>query len=144
VTTARPRSPLDGGDLRRRVTAGEATLGTFVGTASSVTGEVCAAAGFDWLLVDLEHGSGGEEQVRSLVPVAAAYGVPTIVRAESAASAAHEIAALPGKACGLLVGDGAAAALRMAEAWTFVAIGSDSTPLASAAVASLNRARQAS
>jgi len=34
--------PLDGGRLRARVLAGEATLGTFVGTASPVTAEVCA------------------------------------------------------------------------------------------------------
>jgi 2-dehydro-3-deoxyglucarate aldolase/4-hydroxy-2-oxoheptanedioate aldolase len=75
--------PLDGGRLRARVLAGEPTLGTFVGTASAVTAEVCAAVGFDWLLLDLEHGSGGEEQVRATVPVAGAYGVPTIVRVES-------------------------------------------------------------
>jgi 4-hydroxy-2-oxoheptanedioate aldolase len=55
--------PLDGGRLRTRVVAGEATLGTFIGT-SLVTAEVCAAAGFDWLLLDLEHGAGGEEQIR--------------------------------------------------------------------------------
>lgn len=77
-------TPLDGGRLRRRVAAGEPTLGTFIGTAAAVTAEVCAAAGLDWLLLDLEHGAGGEEQVRSLVPVAAAYGVPTIVRVETA------------------------------------------------------------
>ena len=79
-------SPLNGGRLRRRVMAGgEPTLGTFLGTASPVVAEVCAAAGFDWLLLDLEHGSGGEEQVRAVVPAAAAYGVPTVVRVESAA-----------------------------------------------------------
>jgi 2-dehydro-3-deoxyglucarate aldolase/4-hydroxy-2-oxoheptanedioate aldolase len=78
-------SPLDGGQLRRRVTAGQTTLGTFVGTASPVIAEVCAAAGLDWLLLDLEHGSGAEEQVRSVVPAAGAYGVPTVVRVESAA-----------------------------------------------------------
>ena len=78
-------SPLDGGRLRSRVTAGELTAGTFVGTASPVAAEVCAAAGVDWLLLDLEHGSGGEEQVRAVVPAAAAYGVPTVVRVESAA-----------------------------------------------------------
>ena len=33
------------------------------GMASAVTAEVCAAAGFDWVLLDLEHGAGGEEQV---------------------------------------------------------------------------------
>src|ERR687890_1987886 len=78
-------SPLDGGRLRRRVAAGETTMGTFVGTASTIVAEVCAAAGIDWLLLDLEHGSGGEEQVRAVVPAAGAYGVPTVVRVESAA-----------------------------------------------------------
>ena len=40
--------PLDNGRLRARVLSGEATLGTFIGTASPVVAEVCAAAGFDW------------------------------------------------------------------------------------------------
>ena len=44
---------------------------------------MCAAAGVDWVLLDLEHGGGGEEQPRGVVPAAASYGVPTIVRAES-------------------------------------------------------------
>ncbi len=77
-------TPLNGGALARAVRAGDRTLGTFVGTASAVTAEVCAAAGFDWLLLDLEHGAGGEEQVRDVVPAAGAYGVPTVVRVESA------------------------------------------------------------
>jgi 4-hydroxy-2-oxoheptanedioate aldolase len=47
--------------------------------------EVCAATGVDWLLLDLEHGSGGEEQVRAVVPAAAGYGAATVVRVESAA-----------------------------------------------------------
>jgi 4-hydroxy-2-oxoheptanedioate aldolase len=71
------------GPLDTRVASGDATLGTFVGTASAVTAEVGAAAGFDWLLLELEHGAGGEEQVRATVPVAAAYGVSTVVRVES-------------------------------------------------------------
>ena len=76
-------SPLDNGALARAVRGGDATLGTFLGTASAVTAEVCAAAGFDWLLLDLEHGAGGEEQVRDVVPAAGAYGVPTVVRVET-------------------------------------------------------------
>ena len=78
-------SPLDRGRLRARLAAGESTVGTFVGAASPVTAEACAAAGVDWLLLDLEHGSGGEEQVRDVVPAAGAYGVPTLVRVESGA-----------------------------------------------------------
>jgi 4-hydroxy-2-oxoheptanedioate aldolase len=253
-------SPLDRGRLRSRLGAGQATVGTFVGAASPVTAEACAAAGVDWLVLDLEHGSGGEEQVRDVVPAAGAYGVPTVVRVESAArvrigrvldlgaagvmlprmdSAAEvaeavrhlryppagdrgvatynracrfaldpgalaragdevlgivqiesssaveqveQIAAIDGvdvlfvgpqdlsfnlgvpfdlqsptylaalqrvrgaaerhgKACGLLVGDGATAAARHAEGWRFVAVGSDATLLAAAVAAELARAR---
>jgi 2-dehydro-3-deoxyglucarate aldolase/4-hydroxy-2-oxoheptanedioate aldolase len=253
-------SPLDRGRLRRRISSGEATLGTFIGTAAPVAGEVCAASGVDWLLLDLEHGAGGEEQLRALVPAAGAYGVPVVVRVESAAririgraldlgaagimlprldsadevatalrhlryppdgdrgvatynracrfgldpgaldsadrellgvvqiesaAAVEEIdkivtldgadvlfvgprdlshdlgvpgnltarafvaaiakvrdAALAnGKACGLLVNDGAGAAARLAEGWTFIAIGSDSTLLAAVVTAQLARAR---
>jgi 4-hydroxy-2-oxoheptanedioate aldolase len=77
-------SPLDRGALRARVASGEKTLGTFIGTASAVTAEVCAAAGSDWLVLDLEHGSGGEDLVGGVVLAAASYGVPTVVRVESA------------------------------------------------------------
>jgi 4-hydroxy-2-oxoheptanedioate aldolase len=252
--------PLDGGRLRARVAAAEGTLGTFLGTASPVTAEVCAAAGFDWLLLDLEHGAGGEEQLRATIPAAGAYGVPTVVRVESdaririgrvldagaagvmlprldtadqvraamahlyypprgdrgvatynracrfgldpgaldrandevlgivqiesvrAVAAAEEMASIDGvdvlfvgprdlshdlgvpgqitapvfvdalervrlaarkhgKACGLLVPDGGAAAAKLAEGWTFVTIGSDSTLLATAATTHLAQAR---
>jgi 4-hydroxy-2-oxoheptanedioate aldolase len=255
------RGPLDEGRLRARVTAGELAVGTFVGTASPVTAEVCAAAGFDYVLLDLEHGAGGEEQLRATVPAAASYGVPTIVRVESdaririgraldagaagimlprlgtvadveaairhlsypargdrgvatynracrfgldpdalfraddeilgivqiesarAVADAADIAAIDGvdvlfvgprdlshdlgvpgrmtaetyvhaldevlraaqkhgKACGMLVPDGATAAARRTEGWTFLAIGSDSTLLAAAATAELARARR--
>jgi 2-dehydro-3-deoxyglucarate aldolase/4-hydroxy-2-oxoheptanedioate aldolase len=77
------RYALDRGDLRRRLAAGEVTYGTFIGAATAVTAEVCAAAGVDWVLLDLEHGAGGEEQARDVVPAAASYGVPTVVRTES-------------------------------------------------------------
>jgi len=74
---------LDRGDLRRRLARGEITYGTFIGAATPVTAEVCAAAGLDWVLLDLEHGAGGEEQARDVVSAAASYAVPTVVRAES-------------------------------------------------------------
>jgi 2-dehydro-3-deoxyglucarate aldolase/4-hydroxy-2-oxoheptanedioate aldolase len=74
---------LDRGSLKARLRRGEATYGTFLGAGTAVTAEVCAAAGVDWVLLDLEHGGGGEEQARGVVPAAAAYAVPTVVRAES-------------------------------------------------------------
>jgi 2-dehydro-3-deoxyglucarate aldolase/4-hydroxy-2-oxoheptanedioate aldolase len=81
--TAPAPTPLDGGRLRARLAAGEATVGTFLGMASPVAAEVCAAAGPDWVLLDLEHGGGGEEQVGATVLAAGAYGVPTVVRVET-------------------------------------------------------------
>jgi 4-hydroxy-2-oxoheptanedioate aldolase len=78
------RSPLNRGRLRSTVAAGKPTVGTFVGAASAVTAEVCAAVGVDWVLLDLEHGAGGEEQVGPVVVATGSYGVPTVVRVESA------------------------------------------------------------
>ena len=49
-----------------------------------------------------------------------------------------------GKACGLLVNDGPAAAGRRQQGWTFVAIGSDSTLLAAASRSALSTARSPS
>lgn len=77
-------SPLDQGRLKARLAAGEATFGIFVGGASSIVAEACAAAGVDWLLLDLEHGAGGEEQLGTTIPASSSYGVPTVVRTESA------------------------------------------------------------
>ena len=47
------------------VRSGARTFGTFASLGSSVAAELCGAAGFDWVLVDLEHGAGDEQ---SLVP----------------------------------------------------------------------------
>jgi 4-hydroxy-2-oxoheptanedioate aldolase len=77
-------TPLNGGFLADAVRGGSHSLGTFIGMATPVSAEVCAASGFDWVLLDLEHGAGGEEQVRDVVPAAGSYGVPTIVRVEAA------------------------------------------------------------
>ena len=49
--------------FRARALAGEPLFGTFVGTASPIVAELCALAGFDWLLIDLEHGAGTESEL---------------------------------------------------------------------------------
>ncbi|WCI09200.1 aldolase/citrate lyase family protein [Arthrobacter sp. OVS8] len=77
------RGPLNAGQLRRRLSEGDVTIGTFVGMSSATAAEVCAAAGADWILIDLEHGAGGEDAVRDGVIAAGSYGVPSIVRVES-------------------------------------------------------------
>jgi 4-hydroxy-2-oxoheptanedioate aldolase len=71
-------------------------------------------------------------------------GVPGDITAPAFVAALDKVrsaARASGKACGLLVNDGAAAAARIADGWTFVAVGSDSTLLAAAVAAQLARAR---
>jgi 2-keto-3-deoxy-L-rhamnonate aldolase RhmA len=46
--------------IRERVLAGETVIGAFLNLGSPPAAELCARAGFDWLLVDLEHGAGTE------------------------------------------------------------------------------------
>jgi 4-hydroxy-2-oxoheptanedioate aldolase len=65
-----------------RLRQGDALVGTFLNLGSPLAGEICARAGFDWLLVDLEHGAGTESE---LIPTIQAIGgrCGTIVRVES-------------------------------------------------------------
>jgi 2-dehydro-3-deoxyglucarate aldolase/4-hydroxy-2-oxoheptanedioate aldolase len=56
---------------RERLAAGETLVGTFLNLGSPLAAEVCARAGFDWLLVDLEHGAGTEAE---LIPTLQAIG----------------------------------------------------------------------
>ena len=50
-------------NLRKRLKAGEALLGCWLNLGSSVSAEIVGLAGFDWVLIDFEHGSGSEREV---------------------------------------------------------------------------------
>ena len=66
-----------------RVRTAKPTRGTFLNLGSPLVAEVCALAGFDWLLVDLEHGAGGEDALVGQILAGAAHGVPVVARVES-------------------------------------------------------------
>ena len=51
------------GSLRARILAGDTVYGTLASAGSAITAEVLARAGFDWLIVDLEHGAGTEAEL---------------------------------------------------------------------------------
>ena len=49
--------------LRERVLNKELLVGTFLNLGSSLTAEIAGRAGFDWLLIDLEHGAGNRQEL---------------------------------------------------------------------------------
>ncbi len=87
ATTSPPPPPLPPrGDLRRRVLAGEPTIGAFANLGSLASTELLARAGYDWLIVDLEHGMGSIADVHAQLlaiqgtPTAALVRVPSVER----------------------------------------------------------------
>ncbi len=69
--------------MKERLAAGETLVGSFLSFGSPLAAEALALAGFDWLLVDLEHGGGHEAELLGQVLGATAAGVHAIARAES-------------------------------------------------------------
>lgn len=69
-------------EFRETVLSGAPLIGTFLGLGSPLAAEACAMAGLDWLVVDLEHGSGGEGALPGQLIAASAHDVPTLVRVE--------------------------------------------------------------
>jgi 4-hydroxy-2-oxoheptanedioate aldolase len=63
--------------LRERIRAGEDLLGTFLDLGSPLAAEIAAGAGFDWLVIDLEHGAGDRDATLAQLQAARA---PALVR----------------------------------------------------------------
>ena len=66
--------------LRERVLAGELLAGTFCNIGSHITTEMAGNAGFDWLLLDLEHGAGDQSELVHQLQAATAADTPALVR----------------------------------------------------------------
>jgi 4-hydroxy-2-oxoheptanedioate aldolase len=66
--------------LRARLTAGPALVGTFLKLPGRDAVAAVASAGFDFVIVDLEHSQLSEAEGRELVSIAALRGVPAAVR----------------------------------------------------------------
>jgi 2-dehydro-3-deoxyglucarate aldolase/4-hydroxy-2-oxoheptanedioate aldolase len=71
------------GAFRRRVLAGTPVFGTFLQMGSPVSAEVCGRAGFDWGLIDLEHGLGAEASLLAELMALELAGASAIVRVET-------------------------------------------------------------
>lgn len=68
------------GDFKGKVLARQWVTGTFLNLGSSVTVEIAGHSGFDWILIDHEHGPGGEDTLLHQLQAAAATPASPIVR----------------------------------------------------------------
>ena len=74
--------PLDR-SFRDRALAGDLLFGLFHDLGSPASAELCSAAGYDWILVDLEHGAGTEADLVAMLLAVEAGGAVPLVRPQS-------------------------------------------------------------
>lgn len=71
-----PSSP----SLRKKIAAGRLTVGSWITLGHPGIAEIMARAGFDWLVVDLEHSTISLKQAGELIRTIDLCGVPPLVR----------------------------------------------------------------
>jgi 4-hydroxy-2-oxoheptanedioate aldolase len=69
--------------FRERVRNREFLAGAFVSIGSAITAEIIGIAGFDWVVIDLEHGSGDEGDLVGQLQAVERTGAVALVRVES-------------------------------------------------------------
>lgn len=69
--------------LKARIAAGEVTVGAWLTLAHPGIAEVMAAAGFDWIVIDIEHSVISLREVEELMRVIEGAGVAPLVRLTS-------------------------------------------------------------
>jgi len=71
--------------LKRRIRAGETVHGCWLNLASPLSAEIVGRAGFDWALIDLEHGAGTETEALAQLQALQGGAATPVVRVESGA-----------------------------------------------------------
>jgi 2-keto-3-deoxy-L-rhamnonate aldolase RhmA len=71
-------------NLKQRIQQGETVHGCWINLGSALTAEIVGQAGFDWVLIDLEHGAGSEKDVLAQLQALKSTGAAAIIRVESA------------------------------------------------------------
>lgn len=70
--------------FRERVLGGEILYGAWAGLGSPLAAELLGRAGFDWVLIDLEHGAGTEGELLAHLTAVEVSGATALVRPQSA------------------------------------------------------------
>ena len=73
-------------DLKEKMYSGQAVYGMFLNSGSSVLSEIIGLSGFDFVLIDSEHGPTGVLENRELILAAEYRGVVPIVRVPNRSS----------------------------------------------------------
>ena len=66
--------------FKKRLLAGETQFGLWLGLPDTTSAEICAGAGFDWLLIDAEHAPFDVPRVMAHLQAMEPYNCPAIVR----------------------------------------------------------------
>ena len=74
--------------LKKKIAAGEKTLGTFFESGSTTCAELLALGGFDYIIIDTEHGPFEPESVGEFACAAKRRGMTPLVRAKDSSRAA--------------------------------------------------------
>lgn len=67
--------------LKHNLKAGKVQTGCWVSLASHASAEICAGAGFDWVLIDMEHAPNELHMVHHQLHAVSAYTASAVVRA---------------------------------------------------------------
>ena len=70
-------------NIKKRIYNGETLIGCWLSLGSTLTSEIVGMAGFDWVLIDCEHGAGSERQVLHQLQALEHTRAASIVRVES-------------------------------------------------------------
>lgn len=70
-------------NIKARIKNGEAVNGCWLNLGSALTAEIVGHAGFDWVLIDLEHGAGNEKDVLAQLQALEHSNTAAFVRVES-------------------------------------------------------------
>jgi len=73
-------SDLPKNEFKRAITAGKQQIGLWISLANGYSAEICAGAGFDWMVLDGEHSPNDPTTILPQLQAAAPYPTSCIVR----------------------------------------------------------------
>jgi 2-keto-3-deoxy-L-rhamnonate aldolase RhmA len=71
-------------NLKERIKSGEAVHGCWLNLGSAVSAEIIGQAGFDWVLIDLEHGAGNDSTMLMQLQALSGTNTTPVVRTDEA------------------------------------------------------------